>query len=139
MTRSLLRGVVAFIGTAFAAVSVLVFLPPVVADLRTGSAVLFTASRYQGVTWSRTYEFRDDPLYYGLSVLEDLTGVVGIGGMGLLLLSVAARSVRDPAAANVNDRAKVLGTAWAMLCTVCLLLHWLLALFPFLLKDGLLS
>jgi len=133
MGRSLLRGGVAFIGTAFAVVCVLVFLPPVLADIHTGTAVLFTADIDRGITWSHAYGLHDQPLYYSLSLLEDVTGIVAFAGTGLLLLYAAAR--RAPAA-DGRARARVLGTPWALVCILCAALHWALVLFPYLLRGG---
>jgi hypothetical protein len=139
MTRAWLRGVgVACVGVGFAALAVLVYLIPITSDLYRGSAVLFTATK-TGVTWSHSYDLRNHPVYFCMKVLTDFSGVISFGGLGVLLLSAAARSVLDPSGVRVSARAKARGTAWAFTCIAAMVLHFGLLLFPYLLKYGILS
>jgi hypothetical protein len=139
MIRSFLRGVgVACIGAAFVAVGILAYLAPIFSDLHTGSAVLMTATR-SVVTWSHTYDLENHPVYFSMKVLTDLSGAIAFGGLGLLLLYVAARGAIDPSGARVSARARNIGTAWAFACAAAMVLHFALLLFPELLKNGILS
>jgi hypothetical protein len=139
MFRCLLRAlVIAGIGVAFTALSILVYWAPIFADLHSGSAVLMTATR-SGVTWSHTYDLESHPVYFGVKVLTDLSGATGFGGFGLLLLYGAARGAIDPSGARVSARAKHIAAAWVYTCAGAMVVHFALILFPYLLKNDILS
>jgi hypothetical protein len=129
--------VVACVGAAFAALGIFVYLIPIVSDLHRGTVVLRTTTK-TAITWSRSYDFRDHPVYFGVKLLTDFSGVISFGGIGVLLLYVAARGAFDPGA-GVSLRARSIGAAWAFTCLAAMILHFALLFFPYLLKNGTLS
>lgn len=129
---------IACVGAAFMVVAGWAFVRPFVSELQSGQAVLVTATKTR-ITWSHTYRRREDPLYFAVKVLTDIAGAVAFGGLGLLLLYVVVRSVRDPAGARASPRSKKIATVWAISSLASFVVHLMLLGVPYLLRAGVLS
>jgi hypothetical protein len=129
---------IACVGAAFMLVAVWAFVRPIVSDLQSGQVVLVTATRTH-ITWSHIYRRRDDAVYFAAKVLTDISGAVAFGGLGLLLLYVGVRSVREGADARASPRSKKIATLWAMTSLASFGVHLMLLVVPYLIRAGLLS
>lgn len=127
----------AFVGFAFVAVAIWAFVAPASADVRAGRTVIFTATKVR-VTWSHVYAFRDHPVDFATAVLTKILGGIGFGALGLLVSCGCLLRAFGPADFGFGQHGKRIAAACVYVSGACIGLYFLLQVFPYLLRYGLL-
>ena len=125
------------VGVAFIAMSTWAFILPAAADIRAGRTLIFTATR-AGITWSHVYVFRDHPTAFATGILTKILGGLGFGGLGFIVSLACLLRAFGPADIEFGPRGRRLTAAWVFASAACIALYFLLWVFPYLLRYGVL-